>query len=324
MLGTKQYPLNFTVMNLRNDVKDVSVQFASNSLKMDSTSIDLTLAPQEKKNVTITVSPEKDGAIDLSVSINQKKTIKYSETVLEGHENDVPQEPVPATPAAPATAAKAPAAPVQKPAGTPAKPVKPAGATAPASAPAVQKPAGAPMKPVKPAGAAPPAAAPAPAVQKPAGTPMKPVKPAGATAPAAASTPPKPAAGEDALEKRIMAIKDKYMAARTKLQSFTQGTPEYTSTYQDALKFKGHYEKLKAIFESGGTMADAEAAIPSEATDPVAELKELGQRYTNLKNKLATLSPGSPEHEKLKQEALAVYKEYNDKRTKAKELGLTV
>ena len=121
-----------------------------------------------------------------------------------------------------------------------------------------------------------------------------------------------------------MAIKDKYMASRTKLQSLAQGSSDYQRTYQDALKFKEQYEKLKGIYESGGTMADAEVAVPSEAADPVAELKALGQRYTDLKNKLAALSPGTPEHDKVKQEALAVYKEYNDKRTKAKEQGLAV
>ncbi len=295
MLGTKQYPLNFTIMNLRNDVKDVSVEFSSNSLKMDKTTFELTLASQDKKPLTVTVSPEKDGALDLSVAISEKKTIKYTETVLEGHENDALQEPGQAAPLAPAPvpAAAAPVKPAQKPAGGPAKPVKPAGATAPA-------------KPMKPAGAAAPASV--PAVQKPAGTPVK---------PAGAAAPQKAAGTEDALEKRIMSIKDKYMASRTSLQSFKQGSPEYTRTYQDAVKYKDQYEKLKAIYESGGTMADAEAAVPSEAKDPVAELKELGQRYTDMKNRLAMLSPGSPEYEKLKQEAMAVYKEYNDKRNKA-------
>ncbi|NMC07396.1 MAG: hypothetical protein GYA24_19430 [Candidatus Lokiarchaeota archaeon] len=315
MLGTKQYPLNFTIMNLRNESKDISMQFSSNSLKMDSTSIDLALAPQEKKVVTVTVSPDKDGALDLSVTINQKRIIKYTETVLEGHENDMPQEPARVAASAPQASVKAPATPVQKPASPLVKPVKPAGP------PAVQKPSGTPMKPVKPAGAAPPA------VQKPVGAPVKsPV----ATTPAVSPVTQQAASSEDALEKRIMAIKDKYMAARTRLQSLPQGSPEYKSTYQDAVKLKDQYDKLKAIFESGGTMADAEAAVPSEPTvparaqDPVAELKELGQRYTNLKNKLATLAPGTPEHEKVKQEALAVYKEYNDKKAKAKEQGLAV
>ncbi|MBN2149899.1 MAG: hypothetical protein JW839_00505 [Candidatus Lokiarchaeota archaeon] len=299
MIGTKQYPLNFTVMNLRNDVKDVTVEFSSRSLRMDEARFDITLAPQDKKALTVTVSPQKDGALDLAVEVKQKKTIKYTETVLEGHEDDTPQEPstLAATAPAPVSTSAAPARPT--------------------AAPAVQKPAGIPMKPVKPAVVAAPAAV--PAVQKPAGAPMKPVKPAGA---AATTARPQPAANDDALEKRIMSIKDKYMAARTSIQSLKQGSPEYARTYQEAVKYKEQYERLKAIYESGGTIADAEAAVPSEAVDPIAELKELGQRYTELKNRLAMLSPGSPEHERLKQEAMAVYKEYNDKRNKAKEQGL--
>ncbi len=316
LLGTKQYPLNFTIMNLRNDVKDVSVQFSSNSLKMDSTTVDLTLAPQDKKSFTITVSPEKDGALDLSVAVNQKKNIKYTETVLEGHENDAQQVPATGGSPVPVVAAVSPATPVQKPNGAPMRPVKPAGTTAPAAAPPVQKPAGTPVKPVKPAGAT------AQPVQKPSGIPMKPVKPAGAAAPMATQ---KPATTEDGLEKRIMVIKDKYMASRTALQSLKQGSSDYTRTYQDALKFKEQYDKLKSIYESGGTMADAEAVVPSEAAvDPITELKELGQKYSDLKSRLSMLSPGSPEHEKLKNQALAVYKEYNDKRNKAKAQGLAV
>ncbi|MEX2683899.1 MAG: hypothetical protein Q6373_020175 [Candidatus Sigynarchaeota archaeon] len=307
MLGTKQYPLTFTIMNLRNDVKDVSVEFASKSLKMDSTTFDLTLAPQDKQSITVTVTPEKDGALDLAVTINEKKTIKYTETVLEGHENDMHQEAAPAatpTPAPVTAAAVTPAKPIQKPTGAPVKPVKPSGAAAPVTVPAVQKPAGAPVKPMKPAGEI---------------TPAKPVKPAVIIA------PQKVAVGaEDALEKRILSIKDKYMAARTTLQSLKQGSPEYMRTYQEAVKYKEQYEKLKSIYESGGTMADAEAAVPSESKDPVTELKELGQRYTDMKNRLSMLSPGSPEYEKLKQEAMAVYKEYNDKRNKAKAQGIVV
>nr|MDO8088681.1 hypothetical protein [Candidatus Sigynarchaeum springense] len=297
MLGTKQYPLTFTIMNLRNDVKDVSVEFASKSLKMDFTTFDLTLAPQDKRTITVTVTPEKDGVLDLSVAINEKKTIRYTETVLEGHENDSLPDSAPVTTQAPAPVeppAAAPVKPIQKPAGVPVKP----------------------MKPVKPAGMTLPVAA--PAVQKPASAAPKPVKPAGASAPQKTV-----ARVEDALERRIFSIKDKYMAARTSLQSMKQGSPEYARTYQDAVKYKEQYEKLKAIYESGGTMADAEAAVPSDAVDPIAELKELGQRYTDMKNKLSTLSPGSPEHEKLKQEAMAVYKEYNDKRNKAKAQGLS-
>ena len=95
MLGTKKYPLNFTIMNLRNEVKDLSIEFVSSSLNMDTATCDLKLAPQEKKNVTLTVSPKKDGAQELSITITLKRTIKYTETVLEGQENERVKIPAP-------------------------------------------------------------------------------------------------------------------------------------------------------------------------------------------------------------------------------------
>nr|MDO8110892.1 hypothetical protein [Candidatus Sigynarchaeota archaeon] len=49
MLGTKQYPLNFAIMNLRNESKTLSLEFASTSMSMDAPKLEINLGPQEKK-----------------------------------------------------------------------------------------------------------------------------------------------------------------------------------------------------------------------------------------------------------------------------------
>jgi len=328
MLGTKSYDLNFMIMNLRSEQRDISVEFSSDAMSVEPAVSEITLAPQEKQTITLNVTPQKDGALDLSVQINLKKTIKYTETVLEGEEG-APAEPVVTritSPAAPAeinesspeteTQPSAPVKPIKP--GT-AKPVKPAGAVKPVKQVGVTKPAVA--KPMKPAGTAKPMKPVGTAKpMKPAGTakPMKPVKP---VKPAAAEQPvaeEKPSADNEALERKIMEIKDQYMSARGQLQSLKQGSPEYVAKYKEATRLKEQYEKLKGIYESGGTLADAGFA----PKDPVEELKELMQKYNALKAQLKNLKPGNPAYEKMKQDALAVYKEYTEKHDKAKQEGL--
>ena len=86
----------------------------------------------------------------------------------------------------------------------------------------------------------------------------------------------------------------------------------------DIKAMKEQYEKLKKIYENGGSLADAGLA----PKDPVEELKELMQKYNALKAQLKNLAPGTPAYEKMKQDALAVYKEYTEKHDKAKKEGL--
>nr|MDO8116473.1 hypothetical protein [Candidatus Sigynarchaeota archaeon] len=259
MLGNKSYDLNFMIMNTKSEQKDLVLNFTSESLKMDQEQLELKLGPQEKKNFTLSVTPTADGALDLSVSVVQRKTITYKETVLEGQENVVKEpEPkrAPEKPAAPAVAPSTPVKPV-KPAVAPAIPVKP-------------------VKPVKPSGEAPPP-----------GKPVKPVKPSGEAPPPAKPVKPAGPSPMELLEKRIGEIRDAYMAARGKLQSIQQGTPEYKDVYQNALKLKEDHDKLKAIFEAGGPVPDdiIKAAAPAtpavkptaqpRPADPVEELKFL-------------------------------------------------
>src|SRR5271157_4469000 len=203
LLGTKSYELNFNIMNLRSEEKEVSVEFSSDGLSVDPPVSEITLAPQEKQTIMVSVTPQQDGALDLSVKVNLKKIVKYTETVLEGQEG-VQEEGTVVKTSAPAPtleieavdegAQAQPSKPVKAAPG--AKPMKPAGAAKPMKPTAAAKPAIG--KPMKPAGAGKP--------MKPAGAakPMKPVKrvkSAGAAQPAAEETP---SADNEALERKIM------------------------------------------------------------------------------------------------------------------------
>ncbi len=313
MLGNKSYDFNFMIMNTKSEHKELVLKFSSETMKLGQEQIELNLGPQEKKNVTLSVTPKADGAIELAVSVVQRKTITYKETVLEGQENALPkpgpEKPL-AKPVAPVGAAGTQATPV-KPTSTaaaPVKPVKPAG-----EAPPVTKP----VKPVKPAGEAPVAA-----------KPVKPVKPAG-EAPVAVK--PVKSAGPspmELLEKHIGEIRDAYMAARGKLQSMQQGSPGYKDVYQNALKLKEDHDKLKAIFEAGGPVPDdiikaaTPAAAPARSADPVEELKFLMARYNELREKLGKMDPSSSDYGSVRAEAMNIQKEYTEKLARAKAQGL--
>lgn len=316
LLGTKNYELNFTIMNLRSEEKDVSVEFNSDALSVDPPVTDITLAPQEKQIITLNVTPQKDGALDLSVKINLKKIVKYTETVLEGEQGAQSEEIAPKT-----TPSLVTAEPdeenqvVEVKPSKPEKPMKPVGGAKQAIMKPI-KPAGL-AKPLKPVGEEKPVIA---RPTKPAGSvkpmkPVKPVKPVGAAKPLIEE---KPSTGDEALEQKIMEIKDQYMTARSQLQSLKQGSKAYVTKYKEATQLKEQYEKLKTIYESGGSVADA-GLIPK---DPVEELKELMQKYNALKAQLASTKPGKPDYQKIKQEALAVYNEYTEKHEKAKQQGL--
>jgi hypothetical protein len=348
MLGTKEYSLNFNVMNLRDEPQQLSIEFTSDSLSIDQPSVELQLDPGEKKVITIIVAPTGDGTLDLAVKVDQIKKVSYSAEVLEGHEDEVPSEETSEEISAPAPSKGAPeeesgpsaeseteasSRPPVKPARIPVKPAgvpqKPAGLPVkPAGRPPI-KPAGAPQKPaglpVKPAGR--PPIKPAGAPQKPAGRPVKPAGKAPAV-PAvrkpAAQVRPAPVQGAieaetGALLARITSLRDQYMTARNDLDSMTQGSPEYKKTYAAAAKLKTEYEALKARYEAGYTAQEEEAG---EAPDLLSELNVLMVKYNELKAKLGSLKQNSAEYKKVKQEAMDVYNSYNEKKAQAKEQGL--
>ena len=130
--------------------------------------------------------------------------------------------------------------------------------------------------------------------------------------------PDKQVDGIKKLENKIAEIRQSYMDNRNKLQSIEKGSPEYRKIYNTALKEKEEYDRLKQIFEDGGTFADAYG----EEKDPIAELKELMSTYNELKQKLSTLDASSQEYNEIKQTALEIYNQYNEKRKKAKRDGL--
>ncbi|MFX0101496.1 MAG: hypothetical protein ACFFCS_18115 [Candidatus Hodarchaeota archaeon] len=311
MLGTKQYKLDFMVMNLRDEVKDLHIDFKTESFSLDQDVFEVKLNPKEKKNIQVTISPIKDGSLDLSMAVTEKKTIRYTEKVLESGGEEPPvdatqvsiaeettaapesQKPVPriqpadaATTVKPSKPVKTPVKPVAKPVKTPVKPVT--------------KPVKTPVKPVA----------------KPVKTPVKPAaKPV--------KTPVKPSA-EPNLSEKIATVKQQYLDLRTKLQNLSsqlgenaKGSPEYQEMYQEATKLKQEYERLGKLQKSQVKGADTSSgdATTSDANG-VDQLKKLMDEYNILKAKLVGMDQGSPEYSHIKQRAMAIYKEYNEKRAK--------
>ncbi|MHA1370053.1 MAG: hypothetical protein ACTSWN_11010 [Promethearchaeota archaeon] len=307
LLGNKQYPLNFLVINLKNQSKKLLLSFSSDSLKLDNSFFEIQLGSREKKNLTLNVTPVKDGYLELALDVVEKKEIKYTEAILEGEE--IPEQEPPQ---------EIKAVPASKPAKTGTKPLTMQGKIKPTKP--IVKTMASGVKPVK-------------AVAKPGATLTKPVKPilkgtAAKMKPVKTGIKPsikkvKPTTTSKSiseLETKLLSIKDEYMSERAKLQSIDQNSPEYKDIYKHALALKKEYDNLKKLLEQESSAPELKPA-PAEK-DIIQELKELMAEYNKLKSRLSSMGVNHPEYSQVKQRALGIYKTYNEKRKIAKDQGL--
>ncbi|MHA1684742.1 MAG: hypothetical protein ACTSUE_27635 [Promethearchaeota archaeon] len=308
LLGNKTYELKFTLMNLKANTRDLSLNFESEGMKITPGTMDMKLAGKGKEEFIVSATPITDGKLDLKLVVSEKKTITYTETVLERPDGTIVSTE-----------------PESKPTVQTAVPTSPTATTAAVAAAAV----------------------------KPSTRPIKTSKPAANVQ-----------VNLTQMEDEINSIREQYMDARTKLQSMTRGTSEYTEIYSKAMEFKKKYEELKIKYEKSAKIA-AEASTSIKPVKPagmkvqkpiatheikpaskpvkpavkpvikppvkpvpnpddllIAEVTKIMDEYNSLRSKLTSMDPKDPDYMATREKAVELSKLYNEKRAEAQKRGL--